>query len=418
MNVAFQFGSQAIALLALPRVYIKGTGMGTASFLGMVSILSLQVSHENETKSKYSIRAIATIAITIFISLGFIRNFKGKCLKEATRVLKEVFIIQAFTAIQLAIFSWRLGPNCGFRIREIPANGPHDLELELEPDEDYHTIAFDNPNLGPLGLASLDSLLNGWLFEKLTKTVPFPIKANERQKKTLRLFLARFKFDSGVNSRVGGLKPEELGIKLIEYLKRSNDNEACRTAFFKILTNATVKCTDRVALTIVLIDIELKKIEADITKPQSVKNLYLKTIWPFDLIRKKASIKLREILKTNPYFQEDVEVTLIYLVRLNRLCRLELPIEDMSFPHTSSVNGTDLNRAYLELEKELKDQNAFYEYLVKKEKWSEVLENSKYKGDLEKARKKRYKDYCGKGEEEANRAYYSTLIKLSKNLVY
>ncbi len=413
MNVAFQFGSQAIALLALPRWCVKGAGMGTASFLGMVSILSLQVSHENETTSNYRLRAIATIATTIFISLGFIQDFKGKCLGEAIRVLKEVFMTQAFTAIQLAIFSWYLDPNYRFRIREFPSDF-------FDPTQNNPNAAQDNPNIDPLqnpdltqdqALQLINQHLN-WLFNLAGETFFIPPYRKENPTKdviALTTFLNkwRFQFNEIRNGRteeilIGGCSHKVIAKKIIEYFKKAKNDPLFQEQLWNDLAN--LSCIDDIALVILKINIRYQIAKTGPTEPKKLGKFFINGLWTIGVIENNHV----QTFTAKNSGCDPVEVSLKMILILKD--SLDIPvgnIQAMRFKE-EKVPMEDISQAQVDI-LEKRTNKEYYTYLISEPKWEEVIKYH-YSAEYKKANDQRYADY---DQEKFN----AEMIRLSEALL-
>ncbi|HEV3269604.1 MAG TPA: NEL-type E3 ubiquitin ligase domain-containing protein [Candidatus Rhabdochlamydia sp.] len=165
--------------------------------------------------------------------------------------------------------------------------------------------------------------------------------------------------------------------KIIEYLNLANTNQEFCEIFYNIIQDASETCGDRVALSVLHLGITHKLAMINLKDMQTLADFLTKGVWAIDMLENIA----RDKILTLPLFDE-IEVYLGYLVKLKKSLQIPIDIEEMLYFTCSALKPQDLEEAKTFVKNQLKNKEAYYEFLSRNDKWQEAL-SVNYKEEYE-----------------------------------
>ncbi|MBF5059110.1 NEL-type E3 ubiquitin ligase domain-containing protein [Candidatus Neptunochlamydia vexilliferae] len=326
MGAILQFGCQ-VGMLCLPYLSNRRarTGIYLTAATGTAAIVIPQLS-EGESKEIYRIRLVATSILAIAIPILFISYYKGKCLGESKRIVKEVFGRQVAGAIALCILSEALPYDYRFRYFHLFSQSETPNQNQIDMAWLYRTADSAMTSRHPTIISSC--------LDTLRKSYHPPKEFTQKEKNSLNTFISKLRTEV-----VGGITKQKLAQLFISYIERAKIDEDFRGFFFTCLSGATGNCNDRRALTIARINplYELSKIP--VTKPREILS-FLKKCWTLELVESQIR-GLKVGSDENTQFKdnaENLEVMLAHLLAVKEKFNLPLGIEGM---YNTNIGGAN-----------------------------------------------------------------------------
>jgi len=158
--------------------------------------------------------------------------------------------------------------------------------------------------------------------------------------------------------------------KVLNYLQAANDNEQFREVFFNVIDGAAATCGDRVALSIFHVSTAFKLATCNIKNIKELSDLLIKEMWPVQMLEKIAREKVSTLS-----FYDEIEVYLVYLVKLRERLGMPIDIESMLYDHfaNTAVTQEDLNNVAAFVQKQQNDDEKKCRFLIGQDKWIESL---------------------------------------------
>ncbi len=178
-----------------------------------------------------------------------------------------------------------------------------------------------------------------------------------------------------------------LAKRIVNFLQVANDNSEFREIFLQIIKDASDRCGDKAALSILYLGIALRShqlrleqiegpAEPEIKHITKLKNFLIKTVWPIEMLAKCAREKIDLLVSTYHHAPNQIEAIEIYLsfpILLQKKLQLDIAIKEMRFFGCSRLTTTDLNKAAEYVENQRADPNAACTFLSEQTAWTEAL---------------------------------------------
>lgn len=209
-------------------------------------------------------------------------------------------------------------------------------------------------------------------------------------------------------------------------LELANENNGFKDVFWAVIVEGSITCGDRIALSIADLHIQKELIAFKLYQHQSIASLFKKGVWAMELsdeVAKKKIEHLRDLIMIQEDLTQDekneqierideVEIRLGYLLRLKDKLNLAIEIPGMLYYGCSNLTEEDIQEAETVMLEKFADQDAFIEFLLKKDLWKQVLEYkcARQMNLLKEA-------YEASDSEEAHIHYLDSLKKLTKELL-
>ncbi len=209
---------------------------------------------------------------------------------------------------------------------------------------------------------SLDELLR-----ELSQAVgKEPLRLTQLKLESVRLWLSRL-------SAIGDYKNKrkELATKIYEAIAYAENDAEYREAFLSCIQGATETCGDRMALSLLYVDLLYEISKA--LKAQDLKRLaYLlgHGSWALSELEKIAGNKAKTLR-----FVDEIEVYLAYPIMLKAKLQLPIALDTMLYFRCSSVSEADLQRAEGIVREGLSNLDAYCDYLAQDATWQKALVN-------------------------------------------
>lgn len=201
------------------------------------------------------------------------------------------------------------------------------------------------------------------------KTCSFNLEIlTNTNKNSLRDWLSRLK-DTADYQR-GNRK--QFASCIASYLEKAQtDKDFCET-FFNTIEEATSSCGDRVALSILHIDINYQLTVAK--DPIKVRDLLIHGVWTLSFLEECAREKVKTL-----HFVDEIEVYLAYPIQLKESLNIPIHLEQMLFFGVSGVTPEDLKTAEEYVQARIESLDAQIDFLIAQPKWCEVLSRTNNK---------------------------------------
>lgn len=159
-----------------------------------------------------------------------------------------------------------------------------------------------------------------------------------------------------------------LATKVLDILGTANENPLFRETFFKVIDDASETCGDRVALSIINLDIRQQLETANLMKIQETASFLLQSMFPMDLLEKHALKKIIEKQAT-----DNIETFLAYPIKLKEDLNLPFTQGDMRYFECSQVTPEDLQEAKDMVLSHQQSQEKCISFLIDNDVWKKVL---------------------------------------------
>jgi hypothetical protein len=157
--------------------------------------------------------------------------------------------------------------------------------------------------------------------------------------------------------------------KILEYLQLAQDNLSFRETFFAMIDEAAHSCGDRMAFFLLNLGVQHRLATTDLRDGKKLAHLLIRGVWCLNQLQKIACDKVGR----TP-FVDEIEVYLIYPIRLREALDLPIDIRDMHFADLAGVSEEELTEAGLSVLTQLQNEEALCDFLITQPKWLEALE--------------------------------------------
>lgn len=241
-----------------------------------------------------------------------------------------------------------------------------------------------------------------------TVIIPENLMRNPTVSENLRSWLSRLSWTADFQ------KDEEskgaFAKRIIEYLELANTSPQFRERFEVIIDGASETCGDRVTLSILRLGIEYRLATLDRKDMPALAHLLTRGVWALDMLERIA----REKVLTLRFFDE-IEVYLGYPIQLKERLELPIDVEEMLYFSCSALKEEDLREAENYVINQHKDENAYYNFLIKNEDWVKALK-ANFSAEFLAIEKLREEMSLNGNWQEAAYLYESKLKELSKSV--
>lgn len=159
-----------------------------------------------------------------------------------------------------------------------------------------------------------------------------------------------------------------LATKVLDILGTANENPLFRETFFKVIDEASATCGDRVALSIINLDIKQQLETINLMQIQETASFLLRSMFPMDLLEKHALKKIREKQAT-----DNLETFLAYPIKLKEDLNLPFTQGEMRYFECSQVTPGDLQEAKDMVLSHQQNQEKCISFLIDNDVWKKVL---------------------------------------------
>jgi hypothetical protein len=195
----------------------------------------------------------------------------------------------------------------------------------------------------------------------------------------------------------------ECARKILEYLQLAQDNPSFRETFFIVINGAADTCGDRMAFFLLNLGVQHRLATADLRDGKKLAHLLIRGVWCLNQLQKIACDKV----KTMP-FVDEIEVYLIYPIRLREALDLPIDIRDMHFADLAGVSKEELTEAGLSVLARLQnEEDALCGFLITQPKWLEAMK-LRYPEE--------YATCCDKGDVDGMKALTRSFLQEGASL--
>lgn len=168
-------------------------------------------------------------------------------------------------------------------------------------------------------------------------------------------------FDSATNKQL-------IAQKILAILEEASINSSFKNIFYQIIDDASQTCGDRVALSLLYLDVHHRLESMDLTDMQALARFLENGVWTLDLLEECAREKVSTLAGV-----DEIETYLAYPIHLKE--DLDIPIvqEAMLYFRCSGVTEEDLEYAKNFVLEQRNDKGKRLEFLITQEKWLEAL---------------------------------------------
>lgn len=159
-----------------------------------------------------------------------------------------------------------------------------------------------------------------------------------------------------------------LSTKILEILATANENPSFRETFFKVIEDASQSCGDRVALSIIHLDLRQQLDTADLTKIQEVSSFLLRGTFAMKLLEDHALKQIKEKKAT-----DDIETFLAYPIKLKEDLNLPFTQGNMRYFECSQVTREDLQEAKEMVLSHQQNPEKYLSFLIDHDVWRKAL---------------------------------------------
>jgi hypothetical protein len=203
---------------------------------------------------------------------------------------------------------------------------------------------------------------------------------------------------------------ESLCIELANCLRQADSDQELCNILYSITDEATQTCGDRVALSLLYLDMQysLYKCKNNLNDWKTVYDLLMNGTWTIDTLQNFARYKVTTLNAV-----DELEVYLGYLIKLKDVLSIPVIISNMQYPSLSNLSKSDLEVAKKYVLDHRNDPRIYTSFLIEQELWIDVLKHH-YSAEVAELTALRDKadDYF-----QAFEAYKTSLIHLTKQLI-
>lgn len=187
------------------------------------------------------------------------------------------------------------------------------------------------------------------------------------QEGVMRTYLAKLEWVKDFNNP---LMRKSVASHVIKFLERGEQDERFRQLFLKVVEEATATCADRIALSLIDLDLLYHTDGGELERPETLFQ-WLKTARIIDLIQQESIAKVASLAACDP-----IEVHLGYITHLKEAFRLPIFLEGMHFFQLSAITQNDLERAKTRIEAALQRDPIGMPFLLEDSRWQASLKST------------------------------------------
>lgn len=158
---------------------------------------------------------------------------------------------------------------------------------------------------------------------------------------------------------------------VVSYLQEANQNPEFEQIFIANINEGAGSCGDRVALSILRLDLAYQLHKADLSNVENLVHLLLNGTWTLNLLELCALEKIRSLSSA-----DEIEVMLGFAISLKNHLSIPTTIETMLFPSLSNVSFRDLQRAKNFVLSSRNNLDLANDFLFEQPKWMEALHHN------------------------------------------
>lgn len=168
-------------------------------------------------------------------------------------------------------------------------------------------------------------------------------------------------FDSATNKQL-------IAQKILAIVEEASINNSFKNIFYQIIDDASQTCGDRVALSLLYLDIHHRLESIDLTDMQALARFLENGIWTLDLLEQCAREKVLTLAGV-----DEIETYLAYPIHLKEALDIPIVQKEMLYFRCSGVTEEDLEYAKNFVLAQRNDKEKCLEFLITQEKWLEAL---------------------------------------------
>lgn len=208
-----------------------------------------------------------------------------------------------------------------------------------------------------------------------------------------------------------------LAKKIIGIVEEASISPSFRDVFYGIIEEASETCGDRIALSILHLDIQHGLANIDISDMPNLATFLSNGVWTLDLLEKCA----RKKVETLPGVDE-IETYLAYPIHLKEALDIPIVQEGMLYFRCSGVTEQDLQEAKNFVLEHRNNKEKQLQFLLSQEKWMEALRIN-YPEKMEQMEAERQHlasqdNLDGEDYSKIQEAYNAKLLDLSKAILF
>ncbi len=166
-------------------------------------------------------------------------------------------------------------------------------------------------------------------------------------------------------------KRKELAVSIHNSLEKAENNETFREIFWNCVKKAHETCGDRMALSVLYLDLQYQIHESQDDLPR-LAYLLGHGSWALGELEKLAANKAKSLM-----FVDEIEVYLAYPIKLKEELQLPIIMDTMLYFACSSVTTEDLEVAAGIVKNLLSDKKAYYNFLSNDHTWQLAIKKHK-----------------------------------------
>lgn len=159
-----------------------------------------------------------------------------------------------------------------------------------------------------------------------------------------------------------------LAKKVLGILEEASINPSFREVFYGIIMEASETCGDRVALSILHLDIQHRLENMDLSDMPKLASFLSNGVWTLDLLEKCARNKVETLEGV-----DEIETYLAYPIYLKEALDIPIVQENMLYFRCSGVTEEDLQEAKNFVLEHRNNEEKQLEFLLSQKKWIEAL---------------------------------------------
>jgi Leucine-rich repeat (LRR) protein len=198
---------------------------------------------------------------------------------------------------------------------------------------------------------------------------------------------------------------------IADCLRDADNHPDLRETLYMIIDEADRTCGDRVALSLVYLDLQhsLHKCRRNLHSWKSVFNLLMNGSWTISTLESFARYKM-----TTLKFVDEIEVYLGYLVKLKTELDIPINIDSMMYFGISCIDPKDLEIAKSFVMKNRYLESVYCDFLIEQDIWIEILRYwfGEELTNIEKARQKHLEDCLTNDTASLGQSIYKQELKL------
>lgn len=255
-------------------------------------------------------------------------------------------------------------------------------ENQFSEDEIYeitniiHSSDYQGPIITGISNLTVGSQTIYWFYRDLCRTVGRTPQSlsNLRRSEALRSWLSRLSRVSDY-SKSNETTKKAFITHIITYLEEADRNPEFQTIFNNIIQDASATCGDRIALSVLHIDIAYQLANIDSSNMRKLAKFLLRGCLAIDLLEECA----RQKIESQQGKVDQIEIFLAYPIFLKKELQLPINQETMLYFHSSSVTSNNLDAARDFVLSSLENQDTCLTFLIQHDAWIKALEKNNEK---------------------------------------